>query len=56
MAKEICQYCSRRRPEPDMLYVVSEDGYFCRETNCWDEYRNDQAINERDEELEERNL
>ena len=56
MKKEICHYCSRRRTEDKMLYAVSVDGYFCRETNCWDEYTRDQAINERDSELEERNL
>lgn len=54
--KEICHYCSRRRAEDDMLYVVSEDAYFCKVTNCWDEYTRDQMINEREKELKERNL
>ena len=36
--KEICLNCGKRKPEPEMLYIVSEDGYVCN-SECWDEYR-----------------
>ena len=52
---ELCTYCNISKPEEDMEYVVSLDAYFCNKV-CWNGYLTDLAVNERDSELEDREL
>jgi len=52
---EICEYCGKERPEPDMIYVDVFDAYFCGQS-CLDNYQLDDEINTRDAELEDRKL
>ncbi len=35
---EECLNCGKLQPEPDMLYIVAEDGYVCG-PEYWDKFR-----------------